>query len=232
MLAETPSSANGIPVANTRILSGTATSKEAAVSSFAGNPQEGDTASNPRVSLPHLRAILEHGGGMPAADVVDVCHLCVREAEEASRVLGQMQGQRNEQRAEKATAAAPVDTVGAQDEPATELKLDENEGTAREGAEATAATIPDGVQAETNDNDCHAMTGEGREDRYDANRETPGGTAGEDNITAENIPQKQRQPALTFSFAAVSECRAVREWIRRGAYTLPAFNVTSGRQQD
>lgn len=36
------------------------------------------------------------------------------------------------------------------------------------------------------------------------------------------------QAPRKVSFAAVSECDAVRLWIRRGAYMLPSFEVTSG----
>lgn len=166
---------------------------------------------------------------MPAADVVAVCHL-VREKEGVSRALGQMQTQKNEHKPEEETAAAPVDAVSAQDEPTTELKLQKNGGTAREGVEATA-TIPDGLQAEKNNR--HVVTCESQEDGNNAKREIPtDGSAGEDDIAAEKNPQKQGQPAVTFPFVAVSECHAVREWVRRGAYTLPAFNITSGRQQD
>lgn len=56
-----------------------------------------------------------------------------------------------------------------------------------------------------------------------------GGGVGEDGTAMERPSQGE---PLTISFATACDCETVRAWVRRGAYTLPSFDVTSGRRRD
>lgn len=208
MLADSPSSATDNTMMTTASIqglgsAGTVTTTVEPPSSSAGNPQEGSAAAAgaspssdvgddgvPRVSLPQLRAILEHGGGMTTTDMSGICELVARREEES-------QSQR--QRLQRDTTAAIV------------------------GAEEAVVEDVGSAGRPTED-----------EDRDIVNRETTTDRdGGGGSFAAEKKRQlQQEQPALTVSFATVSECGAVRAWLRKGAYSLPAFDVTSGQRRD
>lgn len=54
---------------------------------------------------------------------------------------------------------------------------------------------------------------------------------GQHDCAATKSQLGQEEPPFTVSFTTVYECEAVRAWLRKGAYTLPAFDVTSGQRQ-
>eukprot|EP00903_Cladosiphon_okamuranus_P008129 g7829.t1 len=184
------------------------------------------TAGVPCVSLASLTAILEHGGGMAPADVAAVCELVVRKEEEAIRNQGSKVSP-------TATAGCSEEAANGKSEPAAGLEPDRTRDPTGEGAEATAGT-PQKLHNELDG--AHAAGDQSEELRDDRNRVA---AAGSSTGAREGIPTvgqdqlvNQDQTALTISFTAVSECKAVREWVRRGAYTLPPFDVTSGRRRD
>lgn len=178
------------------------------------------TAGVPCVSLPSLTAILEHGGGMTPADVSGVCELVVGK-EEVSRSQREMQvpGKVSTPATDGSEAVAT-----GKGEPAVGLELDGMRGSTGEGVEVTATTTSERLHNELSD--APATGNETKEDFDTAN--VRGGLAAEEHDQLMN----QGQAAPTVSFTAVSECKAVREWVRRGAYTLPTFDVTSGQRRD
>lgn len=215
MLAETPFSAtdnatmNG---ANSAVVDATEVR-----SSSLGNPRIESAASTdvlsstdqrnddgvPRVSLPQLRAILSHGGMTPT-EVSDACDF-VAETEEKSRSLNQSQGQKL-QRDTTVANVIPKNAPSVEHEPVAV-----GETTGRD------TDLPD---AEEEDGD------------IDIGRAAADGNGEEHAVHGQDNPLHQEGAPLTISFAAVSECEAVRDWVSKGAYTLPAFDITSGRRRD
>lgn len=55
---------------------------------------------------------------------------------------------------------------------------------------------------------------------------------GQHDFASAKSQYHQEEPPLTVSFATVSECETVRAWLRKGAYSLAAFDVTSGQRRD
>lgn len=189
---------------------------------------------NPRVTLPHLKAILEHGVGMSVADVSSVCE-AVSTAEEDRR-----------RRQRDLRLLQPITPPG------TPEGLVEKAGL--EGGIEVTTCVKD-VSAEATDIIKQVVSGGTPGDNAKTVRAAEsqhgqkgdeGGLAQECAIksTTEEGQQKElpgmadsytRNPSheesmLTVSFAAVCDCEAVRAWVRQGAYTLPSFDVTSGRQ--
>lgn len=223
MLAATPSSSATPAKNNQGLLSAdTVTTTVTAPTSPAGNPHDktAATAGVPCVPLPHLRAILEHGGGMTPDDASGICELVVRK-EDASRSQRKMQI--SEKISTPATAAATGKGGG--------LEPDGIGGIPGEGVEATATTLQ---RLHNELNGVDATEDETKEILDAASRKAATDAGGRDGTTEEGHGQlvDQAQPALTVSFTTVSECKAVREWVRRGAYTLPAFDVTSGQRRN
>ncbi|CAB1097942.1 unnamed protein product [Ectocarpus sp. CCAP 1310/34] len=216
MLAETSSSGphNDTLVANSNrevASAGTVASRVAAPPSSAGNMQNAAAGSTgnmsslrrdgvfPRVSLPHLRAILGHGSRMTPADVSSVCEL-VAKKEQARRHQDEKQGHGVKQDTTAEVVVGPEEAIGAENEPSVARQI---MGTSTETTGATEGECD--VAPDT------TATGD------------PGGGRG--------IAVQQREPPLTVSFDVVSECEVVRDWVRKGAYTLPTFGVLSGREQ-
>ncbi|CAM9645345.1 unnamed protein product [Scytosiphon promiscuus] len=156
----------------------------------------------PRVTLPQLRAILGHGG-MEPAEVSDVCDF-VAKTDAEQQTPGQAQGrelQRDKVAVDNAT-------------PAHESSLEH--GVVAAGKTTVRDTDDTGVDEEDRDTELGgtatlSVGGEGADDGQD------------------NRPREENPP-FTVSFAAVLECKTVRDWVRKGAYTLPAFDVTSGQR--
>lgn len=192
-----------------------------------------DTAGVPCVSLASLTAILEHGSGMTPSDVAAVRELVARKEEAASRNQRSKAHTLENVSTTAATAGCSEAAATGKGEPAAVLKPDETRGLTGEGAEATATT-PQTLHNELGG--VHATGDETEELRDTENRTAAAGRSagGRDSIPTEGHDQlvNQDQTALKVSFTAVSECKAVREWVRRGAYTLPAFDVTSGQRRD
>lgn len=218
MLAETPrSSGNSATNIGGLVSAEKVITTVTALGASTDNPhgKTAATAGVPCVSLPHLRAILEHGGGITPADVSGLCELVVRK-EDVSR--GQRKTKTPEIQATPATVGSEAAAAG-NGEPAVGLEADEIRSTRAEGEL----------------NGAHATGDENKDVRDTASRTatTDGSAGGRDGTTAEGHDQlmNQDQTALTVSFTTVSECNAVREWVRRGAYTLPAFDVTSGSRR-
>lgn len=209
MLAETSSSG---PHNDPLVANNTVASRVAAPPSSAGNMQgvsAGATGTTsplrsdgvfPRVSLPHLRAILGHGSRMTPADVSSVCEL-VAKKEQARRHQDEKQGHGVKQDTTTEVVVGPEEANGAENEPAVARQI---MGTS---AETTGAT----------EGDCDVA---------------PDTTATGDPGGGRGIAVQQKEPPLTVSFDVVSECEVVRDWVRKGAYTLPTFSVLSGRGQD
>lgn len=225
MLAEAPRSiapatnSGGLPPTDTDTLNAVA----------APHGKTAATAGVPCVSLPNLAAILEHGGGMTPVDVSGVCETVTRE-ECVSR--SQRKTPTPEKEPTPACTAGSEATATGEGEPAVGVEPDSTAGSTEEGREATSAT-PERLHNELDG--VHAPVGETKEVRDTAYRTATAdsGADGRDDNTAEGHDglMNQDQIALTVSFTAVSECKAVREWVRRGAYTLPAFDVTSGQRR-
>lgn len=152
---------------------------------------------------------------MTPVEVSDICELFVRK-DDVSRSRRKVQTPEKQ----SATQATP------RSEAALGLEPDGIKGSTGEDVEATETATPPRLQNELNS--VHATGDETKT----ATADSRGG--GRDDNTAEGRDQlmNQDQSTLTVSFAAVSECKAVREWVSRGAYTLPAFDVTSGQRQD
>lgn len=193
-----------------------------------GTETGGTRLGLPRVSLPNLRAILDHGGGMTPADVSGICELALRKEEGASN------SPRKTSIPAKTSTPAPVGSQAAttgKDGPAAGFEPDGGVGSPGAGVEANETT-PQGLHNEQDA--AHAAGNEAAEVQDTANRTAASrnGAGGRNGLTAEEHDQlmTQDQPAVTISFTTVSECKAVREWIRRGAYTLPAFEITSGQR--
>ncbi|CAN0495594.1 unnamed protein product, partial [Ectocarpus sp. 12 AP-2014] len=216
MLAETSSSGphNDTLVANSNrevASAGTVASRVAAPPSSAGNMQNvaaGATGTMsslrrdgvfPRVSLPHLKAILGHGGRMTPADVSSVCQL-VAKKEQARRHQDEKQGHGAKQGTTAEMVVGLEEATGAENEPSVARHI---MGTS---AETTGAT----------EGDCDVG---------------PDTTATGDPGAGCGIAVQRKEPPLTVSFDVVSECEIVRDWVRKGAYTLPTFGVLSGRGQ-
>ncbi|CAM9267910.1 unnamed protein product [Ectocarpus sp. 4 AP-2014] len=216
MLAETSSSGphNDTLVANSNravASAGTVASHVAAPPSSAGNMQNAaagltGTMSSlrldgvfPRVSLPHLRAILGHGSRMTPADVSSVCEL-VAKKEQARRHQDEKQGHGVKQDTTAEVVVGPQEATGAENEPSVATQI---MGTSAETIGAT-------------EGDCDVA---------------PDTTATGDPGGGRGIAVQQKEPPLTVSFDVVSECEVVRDWVRKGAYTLPTFGVLSGRGQ-
>lgn len=203
-----------LPTANFQGLgsAGTVTTTPVAgPSSPTGNPQEGpaaatrlspssddigDSSGVPRVSLPQLRAILEHGGGMTTADVSDVCEIVARKEEEEEESRSRNRTQRTSLQPSATTAV-----VGA-----TSETLVANAGSA--GGDIEEDQDIQNSNTTTDDRD--------------------GG--GQHDLAAAKCQSQREEPPLTVSFATVSECETVRAWLRKGAYSLAAFDVTSGQR--
>lgn len=154
----------------------------------------------PRVSLPHLRAILGHGSRMTPADVSSVCEL-VAKKEQARRHQDEKQEHGGKQDTTTEAVVGSEEVTGAENEPAVARQI------TGMSAETTGATEGDGDVAPD-----RTATG------------YPGGGHG--------LAVQQKEPPLTVSFDVVSECEVVRDWVRKGAYTLPTFGVLSGRVPD
>eukprot|EP00752_Nemacystus_decipiens_P011065 g9831.t1 len=186
-----------------------ATTTAAAVAAPHG--KTGATAGVPRVSLPNLAAILEHGGGMTPADVSGVWEAVVASKENASPSQGEMQAPVQKKSAPP-TAASEAAATG-KDDPATGLEPDGAGGSTGEGVEGTA-TIPQRLHDEPND--VHATAGDETDEACEgANKAAPAdGSAGARDFSAAGAHDQlmnQDQAALTVSFTAVSECKAVTE---------------------
>lgn len=193
------------------------------------------TAGVPCVSLPSLTAILKHGGGMTPADVSGVCDLFARK-EDGRRAQREMQvpGKVATPATGGSEAAA---ATGTGEPPVGLLGPDQTTGITGDREEATATTTPERLHNELSDapaagtrNEYVCDTANRTATAVVGSADQRGGVAAEGHEQAMN--QGRDQAALTVSFAAVSECKVVREWIRRGAYTLPTFDVTSGQRRD
>lgn len=194
-----------------------------------------DDGDVPRVTLPQLRAILEHGGDMSAADVSGVCNTFLETQQESPAHQGREQ--------EPLGHGAKRELSPGDDSTGREKRLLGGEGHGQDGVGETglSSDTPDATDQD------HARSLKSREigEREEANDSAKGVTGGEiegSNATAEvavdcardgdesetAITLVQRERLIMVSFDAVCECETVRAWIRRGAYTLPSFEATSG----
>lgn len=204
-----------------------------------------ESGSIPRVTLPHLRAILEHGGGMSATDVSEVCEF-VLSTESC------MQQEKPGLTQQPALVSGAEGIAGVGEELAIGVEGNVCVGDNAEGVEkrkpvaddkggrgAAAAVDTHSVVVETAKTnelpnigglDNTETVGE-REDLDTATvRKISGdGVIGEDGTAVE---KPSHGKPLTVSFATVCDCEAVRAWVRKGAFTLPSFDVTSGRRRD
>lgn len=219
MLAETPVS-SGNPC--TKSSADTATSTVTAPCSKTAAAAAGVL----RVSLPDLTAILAHGGGMTPAEVAGVCELVAWK--EGVDQGGQRKVQTPE--TESTTVGSEASATG-KDEPAVGLEPDGIISGSRGESEEDDATPP---QRSYNELDGAHATGDEFRDAANRGATVDRVAGGRGGSTAEGHDRLkiQDQHALTVSFTTVSECEAVRAWVRRGAYTLPAFDVTSGQRRD
>lgn len=213
----------------------------------------------PRVTLPHLRAILEHGGGMPADDVLDVCG-SVSKAEESRRE----HRRKRQDRRQLVRQSVPNEPEGAiagrglvggdadgnttRDSNARNSSSEGADGNVREegeegqvvggevqvvGLPSTTAgsqgAAPGGLEKST-EGAANAV-GIFQDGPQEDTRqlEVDSNAGGDVRVAARSNAAREEQP-LTVSFVDVCDCAAVRTWVRRGAFfTLPPFGVTSGR---
>lgn len=260
MLAETPSSATGhnTTASNQQAVStATATttaaaaaaapfsstddlSKGAAIDSVA-NLVDGHPSHSPRdhdggdpcVTLQHLRAILEHGGGMPIADISNVCKL-LSNAKERRR-----HRQRKRRRLQLDTPASTANKG-----PNAEVDRTAQGGNeAVDGAEGNKPADQAQVAGGPAEREAQVASTAGRTGLQDNGVRVPAGAFVESegrNNTTHNVrgnsaegrkvaSETAREDPIMVSFAEVCSCEAVRAWVRKGAYTLPSFEVTSGR---
>lgn len=192
---------------------------------------------NPRVTVPQLRALLEHGDGMSAADVLGVCEL-VSKAEKA-RLQQKMVTKQNQRLdiqpdVDGNANGRPVGEVESSghgnhmvikeaDDIIAEAGTQEE--TTKRDVQATGTTEPLGSQ----DNKENLTVRVVRESKdLGSKGEGAEGSANRGGITTE---QPLKEEPITISFAAVCDCEAVRTWLRNGAYALPSFWVTSGKER-
>lgn len=222
----------------------------------AGEEQRGHGI--PRVTLPHLRAILEHGGGMSTADISEVCG-SVWKAEESRR---QQRRNRRDRRqlepvhqsgsdepegatTERALAGGDVDkdairhgdprssSEGA-GENASEEESQVGGGevgvVGRPSAAAAPSPPPGGLEISTEGEAVAGGVPQGghQEGVRRLEARSDAGAGGHGRAAARGNHLHEEKP-LTVSFVDVCDCSAVRTWVRRGAFTLPSFEVTSGR---
>ncbi|CAM9183230.1 unnamed protein product, partial [Hapterophycus canaliculatus] len=215
MLAETPPSpTNGAMIVdqNSGVIASTGSR-----SSSTGSPPKAAAASVgvslsvdqrnddgvPRVSLPQLRAILRYGGMTPTA-ASDVCD-SVAETEAEWRSSSQIQRQEIQR-----------DTTVANVVPEHATSVEH---------ETVAAERTTGRGTEFMGADEEVRETEMKRALIDS-------VDGEQAADGQDSQLRKGNPPFTLSFAAVSECKAVRDWVRKGAYTLPAFDITSGQRRD
>lgn len=205
-----------------------------------------ESGSIPRVTLPHLKAILEHSGGMSATEVSEVCEFVLRTE---SCMQQEKPGLQQQQQPALVSGAEGIGGVGEELAVGVEGNVcfgDNAEGVEKRkpvaddkggrGAAAAVDARPAVETAKTNElpniggQDNAGTVGE-REDLDTATVPKIGrdGVIGEYGTAVEKPPHGE---PLTISFATVCDCEAVRAWVRKGAFTLPSFDVTSGRRRD
>lgn len=205
-----------------------------------------DIGSNPRVSLAHLRAILEQGGGMSATDVSEV----FESVSTAERRTQQEEPERQQQQQPTLASGAEI-IAGVEEGLAVGAEGGACLGDSAEGAEKRKPLVAEdkegqGAAAEVNTRtvvetaktkELPKIGGQGstetdgeREDQDVATvRKIDGDGEGEDGTAVEKPSDGE---PLTISFTTVCDCEVVRAWVRKGAFTLPSFDVTSGRRED
>lgn len=206
-------------------------------------PDEEHYCGAPRVTLPNLRAILEHGGGMSAADVSDVCEF-VRKAEEdrmqresrrprqCTPVHGPQGGVEGAEKRPtdevEAKADRHVDSIERVDGGESAAGETKGEGeTATEDAQIVETIASSGLPERELDEAACALGKKPGQDASDLEMATHG--VGGDELAVDKSPQEE--PVL-ISFASVCDCEAVRAWVHGGAYSLPSFELTSWRGRD
>ena len=205
-----------------------------------------ESGNTPRVTLPHLRAILEHGGGMSAADVSDVFEFVSRAKSfmqlERSELQQQQQQPKPVSGGKGNTGVAEGLTIGVEGDACLADSAEATENckplTDDKGGRGVAAAVNTHPVAETTQTgglpliDAQESKGVvGERETLDAAtvRKIGGGGVGEDGTAVERPSHGE---PLTVSFATVCDCETVRAWVRKGAFTLPSFDVTSGRRRD
>lgn len=215
-------------------------------------PQRDFSRRDPRVTLPFLRAILlEHGVGLSPAEVSGVFEAAARDqrrVELKKKVLQQNVGDHGSESGSAAISsgntASEVAGSVAYERGNADLtgRANGDEGSAPgaekveirrdESAQSAGAEVPMDRERDTT-KDVPDAVERGERKQPDPQHEDPSRVIDGEGVSSRsdgNLPLEEPEPLPTVSFIEACECETVRAWVRRGAYSLPPFEVTSGRR--
>lgn len=210
------------------------------------------SGSDPRVTLPFLRAILlEHGVGLLPAEVSVVSEATARDQRRVE--LKKKAQQQNVGDLDSGSGSAVVSSGRIASEGAESVangrgngdltrQTNGDEGSAPEekkvgtrrdkGAQSVGTGASMDRERDTTEDVIDAV---GREElkQADPHDEDPSRVIDGESVSLGigcDAPFEETEPPPTVSFSEACDCETVRAWVRRGAYSLPPFEVISGRR--